>query len=81
MLKEAVDNDDKVAQAQQKYYQLKDEVDKSPMTILRNELGQKQLEVVELENRLKATEGQREEFRLRYEQIKKDMIGLKRQID
>ena len=67
--------------AQQKYFQLKEEVDKSPMTILRNELGSKQLEVVELENRLKATEGQREEFRQRYEQIKKDMIGLKRQID
>jgi hypothetical protein len=41
LLKEASDNDDKVAQAQQKYYQLKEEVDKSPMTILRNELGQK----------------------------------------
>ena len=41
LLKEASDNDDKVVQAQQKYYQLKEEVDKSPMTILRNELGQK----------------------------------------
>jgi hypothetical protein len=33
------------------------------MAILRNELGTKQLEVVELENKLKATEASREEFR------------------
>lgn len=51
------------------------------MAILRNELGAKQLEVVELEQRVKNAEAQKEEFRARYEQVKKDMIGLKKSID
>lgn len=51
------------------------------MAILRNELGAKQLEVVELEQKVKSAEAQKEEFRARYEQVKKDMIGLKKSID
>lgn len=51
------------------------------MAILRNELGAKQLEVVELEQKVKNAEAQKEEFRARYEQVKKDMIGLKKSID
>ena len=51
------------------------------MAILRNELGAKQLEVVELESKVKNAEAQKEEFRMRYEQVKKDMIALKRSID
>jgi hypothetical protein len=30
---------------------------------------------------LKSSEAQKEEFRTRYEQVKKDMVALKRQID
>ena len=39
LLKDAQENEDKVQNAQQKYFNLKEEVDKSPMMILRNELG------------------------------------------
>lgn len=80
-LREAAENQEKMEIATQKYFNLKEEVDKSPLAILRNELGTKQLEVVEMENKLKASEASKEEFRARYEQVKKDMIGLKRQID
>jgi hypothetical protein len=73
--------EEKAQLANQKYFNLKEEVDKSPMSILRNELGTKQLEIVELEQKVKAIEAAKEEYRARYEQVKKDMIGLKRQID
>lgn len=73
--------EEKAQLANQKYFNLKEEIDKSPMSILRNELGTKQLEIVELEQKVKAIEAAKEEYRARYEQVKKDMIGLKRQID
>ena len=80
-VKETIEAEEKAQLANQKYFNLKEEVDKSPMSILRNELGTKQLEIVELEQKVKAIEAAKEEYRARYEQVKKDMIGLKRQID
>lgn len=67
-----------MSQASEKYYNLKRDVEESPLSVLRNELGQKQLELVEMESRVKAAYEQREEYRVKYDQIKKDMIALKR---
>ena len=67
--------------ASEKYYNLKRDVEESPLSVLRNELGQKQLEIVEMESRVKAATEQREDYRIKYDQIKKDMIALKRQMD
>jgi hypothetical protein len=39
------------------------------------------VEIVELESKVKASNEQRDEYRERYDAIKKDMIGLKRQMD
>ena len=80
-MKETSDAQEKAQLATTKYFNIKKEADESPLAVLRNELGTKQLEIVELEQRLKSSEAQKEEFRTRYEQVKKDMVALKRQID
>ena len=51
------------------------------MAVLRNELGTKQLEIIELESKVKAAMEQRDDYKEKFDQIKRDMIGLKRQID
>ena len=81
LLKESSENADRVQLATQKYFNLKKEVDESPLAVLRNELGTKQLEVVDLESKVKTAEAARDDFRARYEQVKKDMVALKKQID
>lgn len=60
---------------------MKKEVEDSPLAVLRNELGTKQLEIIELETKVKAAVDQRDDYATKYGQIKKDMIALKRQID
>ena len=67
--------------ASDRYFNLKKEVEDSPLAVLRNELGTKQLEIVELESRVKAAAEQRDDYASKYGTIKKDMVGLKRQID
>lgn len=51
------------------------------MQVLRSELGQKQLELVEMQTKVKTANGIAEEFKLKFEQLKKDMVMLKRKID
>ena len=48
---------------------------------MRQELGTKQLEIVELESKLKVSYEQRDDYRAKYDLIKRDMIALKRQLD
>jgi len=67
--------------ASDRYFNLKKEVEDSPLAVLRNELGTKQLEIVELESKVKAAVEQRDDYASKYGLIKKDMVGLKRQID
>ena len=43
--------------------------------------GERGQEIVELETKVKQAVESREEFRAKYDQVKKDMITLKRQID
>lgn len=71
----------KLEDAGTRYFNLKKDIEESPLALLRNELGTKQLEVVELESKVKNAYEARDEFRAKYDQVKKDMIGLKRHID
>lgn len=75
------DYSSKLEDAGTRYFNLKKDIEESPLALLRNELGQKQLEVVELESKVKNAYEARDEFRAKYDQVKKDMIGLKRHID
>lgn len=79
--KESLDYQDKMDQASQRYFDLKKSVEDSPVSVLRNELGTKQLEIVELESKVKLALEQRDEYRDKYDQIKRDMIAMKRQLD
>lgn len=81
LTKEVADFHDKLGNATEKFYSLKRDVEESPLSVLRNELGQKQLEIVEMESRVKAAVEQRDDYRTKYDQIKRDMISLKRQMD
>ena len=71
----------KMQEASDRYFGLKKEVEESPLSVLRQELGTKQLEIVELESRVKVSNEQRDDYRAKYDQIKRDMIALKRQLD
>ena len=81
MQTQVVEYQKKLEDASERFFGLKKEVEDSPLSVLRNELGQKQLEIVELETKVKQAMEGREEFRAKYDQVKKDMITLKRQID
>lgn len=79
--KESLDYQDKMDLANQRYFDLKKSVEDSPVSVLRNELGTKQLDIVELESKVKLALEQRDEYRDKYDQIKRDMIAMKRQLD
>lgn len=81
LAKEVADCHLLVQQAQTKFYALKSEVEESPLQVLRTELGQKQLELVEMQTKVKTANSVAEEFKLKFEQLKKDMVMLKRKID
>jgi len=48
---------------------------------LRQELATKSIEVVELETKVNYANEQRDDHRAKYEQLKKDMVLMKKQID
>ena len=81
LTKEMMDHQDKLKDASERYFNLKRDVEESPLSVLRNELGTKQIELVEMESRVRAAVEQRDDYRTKYDQIKKDMVALKRQLD
>jgi chromosome segregation ATPase len=56
-------------------------MDESPLNVMRSELAQKNIEIAELQNKAKIANEAREDFRKKYEQIRRDMIELKKKID
>ena len=46
---------------------------------MRSELAQKNVEIVELENKLKQTQENSEEYKRQFEKVKRDFIQFKRQ--
>ena len=59
----------------------KQEVENSPLNVLRNELAQKTIEIVELETRVNNANEQRDEYRVKFEKVKRDMIQFRKDID
>jgi hypothetical protein len=57
---------------------LKREVDESPLSVLRSELAQKNLQLIENESKAKQAVEERDEARRKFEVLKKDMVTLKR---
>ena len=51
------------------------------MNVLRNELAQKQIQIVELESKIAKANEDKDEYKSKFEKVKKDMIALKKQID
>jgi len=81
LTKEVTEYQEKLTQASQRFFNLKKEVEESPLAVLRSELGTKNLEIIDLETKVKKANETRDDYRGRYEQVKRDMVNLKRQID
>lgn len=81
LLQQLDDYKNRLEQLESKYYSFKKEVDESPLTVLRQELGQKNLEIAEMESRMKQALEQRDEFQRKFEQVKRDMIQFKKSMD
>ena len=64
--------------ADAKFYAYKQEIEQSPLTVLRQELATKSIEVVELETKVVNANEQRDDFKHKYEQLKKDMVLMKK---
>lgn len=56
-------------------------MEESPLSVLRNQIGAQKLEMTEMESIVKSANKVRDEYKSRYENIKKDMVLLKKQID
>jgi chromosome segregation ATPase len=67
--------------AEGKLLNLKRDVDESPLAVIRAELAQKGMEVVEVEGKMRQALEERDEVRRRFEQLKRDMVTLKKQMD
>ncbi len=81
LVKDVQDSHDKMEQAQNKFFNLKKEVEESPLSVLRQELGARQLEIGELQTKIKTSAAIADDFKSKFEQVKRDMIQMKRQID
>lgn len=53
LAKEAQDLQDKLEQSSSRFYNLKKDVEESPLSVLRQELGARQLEITELQTKVK----------------------------
>lgn len=71
----------RLVEADTKFVAYKQSVEHSPLNVLRTELAQKQIEIVDLESKLAKSNEDRDEYRVKFERVKKDMILLKKQID
>jgi peptidoglycan hydrolase CwlO-like protein len=57
---------------------LKKEVEESPLSVLRQELGARQLEITDMQSKVKSATEMAEDYKKKFEQVKRDMIQLKR---
>lgn len=72
--KEVQDSHNLIEQASQRYHQLKQEVEESPLQTLRLELGAKQLEITSLQTKVKQAQDSTNEYQSKFELLKKDMV-------
>jgi len=79
--KQVEDLRNKLDMADQKFTGFKLEIESSPLNVLRNELAQKSIDVIELETKVHTANASRDDFKSKYEKVKKDLVAFKRQID
>lgn len=48
---------------------------------MRAELAQKNIEIIEMGNKLQSSQNEKEEFKKRYENLRKEMVNLKKTLD
>jgi septal ring factor EnvC (AmiA/AmiB activator) len=60
---------------------MKRDIDESPLSVLRAELSTKNMQLQEVETKMRLVVEEREEARKKFEVIKKDMVALKKQMD
>lgn len=75
------DHKAKLEHIENKFYSFKKEMDENPISLMRNELAQKNIEVIELDSKIKKANEEKEDFKKRYEQLRREMINLKKSID
>jgi centrosomal protein CEP120 len=64
-----------------RFVSLKRDIDESPLSVLRQELAQKNLSLAEADTKIKQVAEERDEARKKFDILKKDMVNLKKQID
>jgi len=64
-----------------KLYHVRKEVEESPMSLMRSEIQQKQMEVTDLENRMQRKQEEKETVEEMYSKLKKDYVAVKRQME
>ena len=67
-----------LADADSKFISYKQQIEHSPLNVLRNELATKQIQIVELESKVAKSTEERDDYRSKFEKVKKDMVGLKK---
>ena len=78
---QASDLQSKLENAQQAFYDYKQETEHSPLNVLRNELGNRQIQIVELETRLRKANEDCDEYAGKYQNLQQQLVGLKKQRD
>jgi hypothetical protein len=68
-------------EADRRFANFKSEIEHSPLNVLRNEIAQKQIAIVEMESKVAKAYEDRDEYRQKFDKVKKDMIALKKQLD
>jgi hypothetical protein len=68
-------------QAEAKLLAFRRDIDESPLSVLRGELAQKNLELIESESKAKQATEERDDVKRKFELLKKDMVALKKQLD
>ena len=71
----------RLADADTKFVAYKQQIEHSPLNVLRNELATKQIQIVELESKIAKANEDKEEYKSKFDKVKRDMIQLKKQID
>ncbi|TNV83154.1 hypothetical protein FGO68_gene15387 [Halteria grandinella] len=67
--------------AEAKLLAFKRDIDESPLSVLRGELAQKNLELIESDTRAKQAQEDRDDYKRKFELLKKDMVTLKKTLD
>lgn len=71
----------RLEQADSRFYAFKKDIDESPLSVLRQELATKNLELSEAEARVQHAHDQRDQFKHQVDKLKREYVNLKKQIE